>query len=232
MRLSKNFYFLVLFITFFISVVSQNYRKVSINKIKAEGKVWGIDLSHHQGDINWEKLKKEKPYFIFFKATEGVTHNDRNYREHYNNARKHGIIVGSYHFFSYKSSGKAQAKHFISVARFQKGDLPPVLDVEYRKKMPDHKKVTKEIKDFLVVVLKSTGYKPIIYCDYDFYKQYLKSEIKTDYYLWICDYRRQPTNKWLFWQITDKFKISGISGYVDFNLFNGNKQKLKNILIQ
>ncbi len=232
MRFSNKIFCLIILITTFNLVYSQNYRKVTLRQIKAEGKVWGIDLSHHQGDINWTKLVKGKPHFIFFKATEGATHNDRNYREHYKNARKNGIIVGTYHFFSYRSTGKAQAKHFLSVARLQKGDLPPVLDVEYRRKMPDEKKVTKEIKDFLIAVKKSTGLKPIIYCDYDFYKQYLKSELKSDYQLWICDYRRRPPGKWLFWQTTDKFKIEGIQGKVDFNLFNGGKDILKSILIK
>jgi lysozyme len=208
------------------------YRNVTYAQIKREGKIWGIDLSHHQANIDWNKLKTQKPYFIFLKATEGSTHRDTHYATYYKKARQSDIITGSYHFFSYKSKGKAQAKYFLRVAHLRKGDLPPVLDVEFRRNMPNDKKVTLEIKDFLETVTKSTGYKPIIYCDYDFYKRYLKGKLKQDYSMWICDYRRKPSGKWLFWQTTDSFKIAGIKSRVDFNLFNGGKNKLKSILIK
>ncbi len=232
MRLKEKGLLVLLFLFAYFFVFSQNYNRVTFKQIKSEGKIWGIDLSHHQGDINWNKLITEKPYFIFLKSTEGATHHDRKYREYYKNARKHGIIVGTYHFLSYRSSGKAQAKHFLKIARLNKGDLPPVLDAEFRKNMPDNEKVTKKIKDFLDTVIKTTGCKPIIYCDYDFYVKYIKGKLNQNYSLWICDYRHRPHGKWLFWQTTDRFKIAGINGRVDFNLFNGNKEKLKNILIK
>lgn len=215
-----------------LSLSSQSYRKVTFHQIKKEGKIWGIDLSHHQSKIDWDKLEKQKPYFIFFKATEGLTHKDTQYSTNYKNARKKKIITGSYHFFSYKSTGKAQAKVFLSVAKFQKGDLPPVLDAEFKRNMPSTEKVTKELIEFLKYVTVKTGVKPIIYCDYDFFEKYLKNKLKTKHHLWICDYRRKPKAEWLFWQTTDKFKIAGIKGNIDFNLFNGNKEKLKSYLIK
>jgi len=221
-----------LLILFSIAVSSQSYRKVTLHQIKAEGKIWGIDLSHHQSEIIWTKLGKHKPYFIFFKATEGKSHRDTKYSENYKNARKNKITTGSYHFFTYKSTGIAQAKFFLSVAKFQKGDLPPVLDAEFKRNMPANSKVTKELIEFLKYVTVKTGVKPIIYCDYDYYEKYLKNKLKNKHQLWICDYRRKPKADWLFWQTTDKFKIDGIKGNVDFNLFNGNKEKLNKILIK
>ncbi|HRZ97818.1 MAG TPA: GH25 family lysozyme [Paludibacter sp.] len=217
------------FLSFTIS--AKSYRKVTFHQIKVEGKVWGIDLSHHQSTIDWDKLQSQKPYFIFFKATEGISHKDTKYSENYKNARKRKIITGTYHFFTYRSTGKAQARFFLSVAKFQKGDLPPVLDAEFRRNMPSDSKVTKELIDFLKAVTTKTGRKPIIYCDYDYYEKYLKNNLKTKYQLWICDYRQKPKADWLFWQTTDNFKIAGIKGNVDFNLFNGNKDKLNTILI-
>ncbi len=232
MNLKKIFY-LVLFLFFTgNSFSTQKYRNITYSQIKNEGKVWGIDLSHHQGEINWEKLVEQKPHFMFFKATEGTSITDTKYKSHYKNARTNNILVGSYHFFSYRSTGKAQAKHFLSVANVQKGDFPPVLDVEFKRKMPEKKKVTKEIIDFLKAVTAKTGYKPIIYCDYDYYLKYLKGNLKNEHNLWICDYRSKPDAKWLIWQTTDRFEIAGVSGKVDFNLFNGNKDKLNDVLIK
>lgn len=230
-RLKTTYSLLVLTLFIFSSNSSaQNYRKVTFHQIKSEGKIWGIDISHHQSTIDWKKLKKQKPHFIFFKATEGASHKDKKYTENYKNARKQGIIVGSYHFFSYRSTGEAQANHFLKTARYKSGDLPLVLDAEYAPNMPSNKVVTKELTDFMKIVTRKTGKKPIVYCDYDYYKQYLDGNLKNKHYLWICDYRQKPDCDWTFWQTTDKFSISGVKGGVDFNLFNGTKGELEALL--
>ncbi len=223
---------LIIFVVFVlqIKVEASDYRKVTFRQIKAEGKIWGIDLSHHQSTIDWEKLKKQTPDFIFFKATEGASHTDTRYNDNYKKARKQKIIVGSYHFFSYKSNGRDQANHFLNVAHLKGGDLPPVLDAEYRKNMPADKIVTRELISFLKTVTAKTGKRPIIYCDYDYYKQYLEGKLKNEHLLWICDYKHKPRCEWTFWQTTDRFVIQGISGKVDFNLFNGTKVELRRLL--
>lgn len=223
----------VIFFLFYSSTFQSqaiNYRTITYDQAKSSGLIWGIDLSHHQTDINWKKLEDQKPYFIFLKTTEGATHTDRLYQTNYKEARKLDILVGSYHFFSYRSGGKAQALHFLRTATYQKGDLPLVLDAEYHKKMPQKHVVTRELIAFLKTVKQKSGLKPIIYCDYDYYKDYLAGKLKSDYYLWICDYRREPDCKWTFWQTTDKFKISGVPGTVDFNIFQGTEKELKKML--
>jgi lysozyme len=198
-----------------------------------DGKVWGIDISHHQGKINWDKLaKNKKPHFVFIKATEGTSHRDKRYKENLKAARKNKIPAGTYHFFTYRKGGKAQAEHFLKTADIKPGDLPPVLDVEYLRKMPERKKVTKEILIWLEIVEKKLGYKPIIYCDYDYYLEYLKGHLKGTYKLWICDYRNEPTCKWTFWQKTDRKRFLGIKGNVDYNLFKGSEEELKKLLVK
>ncbi len=228
----KSLLLLLFSISIAISTVyaANKYRKVTLKQIKAEGKVWGIDLSHHQADIDWDKLKEQKPHFVYLKTTEGCTIYDTKYEENYRKARKAGITVGSYHFFSYRSNGRAQAEHFLKRAKYKTGDLPLVLDAEYRGNMPSEKIVRQELIAFLKVITTRTGYKPIIYCDYDYYEQYLKGHLKNEHQLWICDFRHEPDAKWLIWQTTDKFKIPGVDGNVDFNIFNGSKQKLNNLL--
>jgi len=223
-------FLLVSFTILSLRLTAHNYRQITMSQIRSEGKVWGIDLSHHQSDVEWEKLSKHKPNFIFFKATEGVTHIDTKYSQNYDNARKEGIIVGTYHFFSYKSSGRAQAEHFLSVAKYQAGDLPLVLDAEYARYMPSSAIVTKELIDFMKTVTQKTGKKPIVYCNYKFYKQYLERELKNEHMLWICDFKNEPNGNWHFWQATDQFKIAGVRGTVDFNIFNGTLKKLTELL--
>ena len=204
-------------------------RKDIINDTKTA--VWGIDLSHHQGNVNWNKLIKNKPHFVFCKVTEGNSHQDTKYCYYSAQARKNNIKMGAYHFFSFNSSGKLQANYFIQHSKLQKGDLPYVLDAENKCEMPNQKVVTKELISFLETVETQTGVRPIIYCKKEFYSKYLKAHVKKAYPLWICDFKRKPKTDYLFWQKTDNFKVDGIKGRVDFNVFNGNKRQLERLTI-
>lgn len=194
--------------------------------------VWGIDLSHHQGHINWDKLcQNNKPYFVFFKVTEGTSHKDSRFNSYIDKARENNIKVGAYHFFSYRSSGKSQARHFLAHAKLQKGDLPYVLDAEYNRHMPKQSKVTREILAFLETVEAETSIRPILYCEAGYYNTYIKNETNKDYHLWLCDFRRKPKSSHSFWQKSDKFTLAGVNGTVDFNVFNGSKRELDRLLI-
>ena len=99
---------------FFLSCTTQ---KETAKQTTENTKVWGIDISHYQEVFDWDRLKEHEPGFIFVKATEGTTIQDSKYAEYYKAIRKLDIPVGSYHFFTYKTSGKDQAKNFLSTAR-------------------------------------------------------------------------------------------------------------------
>ncbi|MEI6346483.1 MAG: GH25 family lysozyme [Bacteroidota bacterium] len=195
--------------------------------------VWGLDISHHNVKIDWFKLIVTKPNFVFIKSTEGSTLKDEQYDSNWVYLKRHRILRGAYHFFSYKSTGELQAQYYISNVKLSKGDLPPVLDVEYSKKMPSAKKVTKQIIKWLTLVEKHYNVKPIIYCSWRYYKKYLKGKIGTDYPLWICDYRGVPdsSTNWVFWQHTDKFKVPGINISFDRNVYRYDSLRLKKLLI-
>jgi lysozyme len=211
---------------FFLSCTTQ---KETAKQTTENTKVWGIDISHYQEVFDWERLKEHEPGFIFVKATEGTTIQDPKYTEYYKAIRKLDIPVGSYHFFTYKTSGKDQAKNFLSIAKLQRGDLPLVLDAEFAKTMPDKKTINKEISDFITAVYNKTKQYPIIYCAYKYYLLYLKDTLPKKCKLWIVDYRGKPDCDWTFWQITERYKIAGIKGYVDYNLFRGSKKDLENM---
>lgn len=77
----------------------------------------GIDISHHQGEINWDKLSqasmgKEPISFIFIKGTEGTSLLDENFNDNFYQAREHGFLRGVYHFFLPEKSAKEQAEFF------------------------------------------------------------------------------------------------------------------------
>jgi lysozyme len=210
-----------------------NRPEMTINDVKDTGNPWGIDISHYQSDIDWNTLQIEKPHFMFIKASEGIDLKDHKYDVYYSEAKKIGIPVGSYHFFSYKSSGKDQAENFLSVAQHQTGDLLPVLDAEYIRKMPkDRQKITEELTNFVNTVYERLGFYPIIYCSYRYCQTYLTEAIQKKCKLWIVDYKNKPNGNWTLWQATNKFKLSSIKGHVDLNIFNGSIHAMKDIFFQ
>lgn len=191
------------------------YKKVVATKDKQEF-VWGIDLSHHQKNVDFDKLITEnKPAFVFLKATEGKSHIDDAFTERLSKFRGLGIPVGGYHFFNYNASGKEQEAHYIKTADLQKGDLYPVLDVEMKHSSSQSKQwIVREIKTFCEVVKAEYGVEPIIYCEYDYYRKYLKEEF-SDYQYWISDFFREPRCKYVMWQY-DILHVEGV-GSIDNN---------------
>jgi len=218
------------------SFKKEKFERVDLEEIPIDPamdhvKTWGLDISHYQEVYDWKVLKEHDVGFIFVKATEGTTLQDSKYKEYYNKIRELKIPVGSYHFFTYMTSGKTQAKNFLSFAKFQRGDLPLVLDAEFAKKMPKRESVIKELNDFVMAVYSKTKTYPIIYCPQNYYLQYIKGNLPTKCKLWIVDYRGKPNCDWTFWQTTEKYRAHGIKGYVDFNQFNGTKKDLKLLLL-
>ena len=196
---------------------------------QSEDQIWGLDISHHQGSIDWKEVAAEKPDFVYFKATEGCTHGDANYEDNRAQARKYGIVSGAYHFFSFTSPGIRQALHFIQTARLKKGDLPPVLDVEWIRPMPSVSAVVREVTTFLTTVEKEIGVRPVIYTDCMLFNQFLKPGLPKEYKLWIASYQSKPACKCIFWQKSNNYKISGIQGSVDYNVFMGSKSQFQGI---
>lgn len=90
----------------------------------------GIDVSHHQGDINWNKVAKEPIGFVYIKATEGETYVDSKFKKNIVGAKKVGLPVGVYHYFRMTSGAHKQFKNFYNTVKKYKIDLIPMVDVE------------------------------------------------------------------------------------------------------
>lgn len=232
--------YVFLFYHFFVGPTGFRWRALYGDAEYPEGfEIHGIDISHYQGKIDWEQLKnamiKGCPVrFVIIKSTEGSSRLDENFRENFNQARDFGFIRGVYHFWSNKSTAREQAYYFLDQVHLTDGDLPPVLDIE-------HKPADKSVEDFqrdvltwLHIVEDKYHVKPIIYTYYKFKEQYLSAPVFEDYPYWIAHYyvdKVQYKGKWKFWQHTDVGKLPGIKGYVDFNIYNGSYNELKQLCI-
>ena len=150
---------------------------------------------------------------------------------HKRNLEKHDILHGAYHFWSFRTNGTQQAKRFIKYANLKKGNLAPVVDVEYsRRRLPSKRKVVRELKRFCRVIEKRYGVKPIIYTQPRLYAKYLKDDFK-DYPIWFADYSNRPKGNWAIWQHTSRARLYGIRGRVDKNIMKTDKELLKQLVM-
>lgn len=229
---------LLLFYYFFIRPYS--YRWKPCYGFKGYGvclpvgyKVHGIDVSHHQGEIDWNAVKattsQDFPIqFVFMKATEGGDHKDKRFDENFCRAAEVGLTRGAYHFYNPNTDPIRQADFFISQVKLKAGDLPPVLDIERKPK--DKVLLQADLIKFLHRLELHYGVKPIIYTSYKYKMRYLNTPELTDYPLWIAHYYVDELSyegAWKFWQHTDYGTVPGIAESVDLNVFNGTLKELQ-----
>lgn len=186
----------------------------------------GIDVSKHQGTINWEELKRNaKIKFVYIKATEGSNYVDPRYKENIKNARKHGFKVGSYHYFTDLSSARMQFQNFIQNTNRDEQDLLPVIDVEKRSKWTPQQ-LRDSVKVFADLIEDYYGCKPLIYTFETFFNKNLGKAFEK-YPIFIAKYpkgQEQPNIngvKWVLWQFSECGRFKGVKdNLVDMSRFN------------
>jgi lysozyme len=222
------------------------YRKVKFTRYPEFGiaipgnyEIHGIDVSRYQQLIAWESVAAMnvqgiRMRFAFIKATEGVTNTDPQFGRNWRRSRANGLARGAYHFFIASKDGRLQAEHFIRRVDLEKGDLPPVLDVEQLNGVSPAV-LRREAREWLSIVEEHYGVRPIIYTNVDFYKSNLGKEFD-DYPLWVAHYYepRQPRIRrdWVFWQHSDEGRVNGIRARVDFNVFHGDSLAFSALLLK
>ena len=230
------------FYYFFVSPFGFRWRALYGDANYPEGyEIHGIDISHYQGEIDWDELRNNGMIercpvrFVMIKATEGSTRIDDRFAENFYQARVYGFIRGAYHFWSTRSSGRAQAEHFLRQVKLEDGDLPPVLDVEHKAKDQTPEEFKESVLTWLRLVEKAYDAKPIIYTYYKFKLTYLNDSVFNDYPYWIAHYYVDSVKyegPWKFWQHTDCGRLPGIKGYVDFNIYNGSYYDLQQLTLR
>lgn len=199
----------------------------------------GIDVSHHQGQIDWDRASRaslggDPVSFAFVKATEGASLTDPAFRRNISEARESGLVVGAYHYFRPEISAREQAEYFCDIVQLEPGDLPPVLDIEEAGSLrPDE--LRRAALEWLRLVRRHYGVRPIIYSNYAFRQRYLQSADFQPYPYWIAHYYRdhlQWQGPWKFWQHTDQGRLPGIPTRVDLNCYNGSMYDLQQLTIQ
>ena len=224
-----------------------------------EDRVYGIDMARYQhmnrrrrpANVAWKYLRitslgkysrkriKEETVdypisFVYLKCTEGVTVLNQFYKGDDQQVRNLGLHVGAYHFFQ-GTPAEEQLEWFLKHLHYEKGDLPPVLDIEptnaqILQKWGSDEKMFKEMRIWLKGVEKALGVKPILYVNQSFINNHLSKageEFQT-YDLWVARYGEfKPYSHMLYWQLSPDGKVSGIQNDVDINVFNGSKERFE-----
>lgn len=186
----------------------------------------GIDISHHQGNILWDKLKTEDISFIIIKATEGGDYKDPLFQKNWTNSKMNGYKTGAYHFYRLCKNGKEQAVNFIETVPNDPDNLPPTIDLEFGgncETNKSQKQILNEVSEFLELLELHYRKRPIIYATQEFYDEYLPGQFKK-HPVWIRDIFKKPKLKdrqWSIWQFANRGHVNGIATYVDLNVLNG-----------
>ena len=192
----------------------------------------GIDLSHYQGEVFWETVgENTKMAYVYLKATEGGDRIDERYENNIILAHKHGLKVGSYHFYRPKTEQVKQLENFMTQCRPGEQDLIPMIDIETKGGLSTEAFCDSLMK-FLDLVEKAYKQKPLLYTYTNFYNKWLVGKIP-QYPLMIAQYKdEEPVladdKEYIIWQYTCKGRIVGVKGYVDKSRFMG-KHGLKEI---
>jgi lysozyme len=243
-RLKPRYFFIGAFLVFtlFFCSIYLIYTGLFIpNKLfLPRDAIIGCDVSHYQGEIQWEVLSTQKISFAFIKATEGSSHIDAKFEENWNLASETNLYLGAYHFFSFESPGSTQAEHFCEQVGKRESMMLPVVDIEFygsfHEKNTDPIEIRKQLDAFIQVIEKNYGTKPIIYTTKEGYRHFIKGYY-LDCPLWIRSILTYPSldRTWTFWQYTSREQLKGYEGeetYIDMNVFHGDEEDFKELFIQ
>lgn len=190
---------------------------------RSEFPVQGIDVSHHQGAIDWPALPAQGVDFAYIKATEGGDHRDRLFAVNWAGARAAGIPRGAYHFFTLCRPGADQAANIIATVPREDDMLPIAIDLEYMGncgRRPTREELHAELAILIRLVEAHYGQPVLLYLTREFDETYQVSAT-VPRPLWLRRLAIEPNwtaRPWTIWQVSNSRRLRGIDGRVDWNV--------------
>lgn len=195
----------------------------SVNVDRAVYPCRGIDISAHNGEVDFDRVAADSIEFVYLKASEGGTWRDAFFERNYAAALRAGLKVGAYHFFRFDVEGWRQSVNLLQVLKDRHLDLPVGIDVEEWGNPAEF--TTEEIVDnlrSLVELLRQNGREVMIYTNKNGYYRFLRGRFD-DVQLWICSFTTpalSENSRWTMWQHSHKACVDGVQGPVDMSTFN------------
>ncbi len=206
----------------------------SVNVDRYRYPVAGIDVSKHNGDIDFEQVSDDDYQFVFIKASEGKTYKDDAFERNYEQAREAGLKVGAYHFFRKNRTAREQADNLLAAIRGKHLDLPLVIDLEddWGNGATVSRQTAIDRLMEMIDILAGKGYRVMIYTNLDGYEKYYK-DLLGDHDLWLCSFTSPdllPHLPHVIQQFSHEGTVSGIDGNVDLNVWRGSEKEWQRYL--
>lgn len=182
----------------------------------------GIDVSHHQGRIDWPRVAADDVAFAYLKATEGGDYRDDAFARNWDAARAAGLAVGAYHFFTFCRPGAEQADNVLATVPAAADALPLVVDLEFGGncgRVPAPADLRGELDAFLARVEPARGRRVVFYVTAEFLDAY--GAALPPRALWRRSLLREPEPlaRWVLWQYHNRGRVDGVDGPVDLDVF-------------
>lgn len=191
---------------------------------RKEFPVKGLDLSHHNGPIDFGRVAADSVDFVILKATEGVDYTDSCLVRNWRGATGAGLMTGFYHFFRFDRGGVRQGRHFLDAIDTLSTQMPLVIDFEQTGNRDDisYYQVVGRLRD-MAQYLQRCGHRVMIYCNHREYDRYIRGNFD-DLDLWLASGRLPEDNdRRHLWQHSHNGRVAGIATPVDINTFNGSR---------
>jgi lysozyme len=184
------------------------------------GESYGIDVSHHQGAIDWHRVAADDIGFAYIKASEGGDFVDDRFAENWSGSADAGLRRGAYHFFTLCTPGDVQARHFLDVVPSDPEALPPAVDLELAQncsERPATVDMTRELRAFMRIVEAATGREMLLYVGDDFEDHYMiRDAVQRSW--WLPRFLLRPSGGWALWQASAFATVEGVDGRVDLDV--------------
>lgn len=194
--------------------------------------VVGVDVSNHQGEIDWAVLAESGVAFAYIKASEGGDFRDKSFARNWAEAKRAGIPRGAYHFFTLCRSAAEQAQNFIDAVPKDPDALPPVVDAEHMGPCTatvtpgDHVAMLRELLDTLE---KRFDRRPLVYTTAEFESAKLAGALAGERF-WARSLVVPPgfrQGQWVIWQYHNRGRRRGVEGDLDLNVFRGTRAEFE-----
>jgi len=184
----------------------------------------GIDVSVHNGDIDWGKVKTDGIDFAIIRAGYGrlASQKDKRFEQNYSGAKAVGIPVGAY-WYSYamnENEARQEADVFLSVIKGKQFEMPVYFDLEEKKQFNLGKEKVSAIMRAFLEKVESAGYFTGLYGSASSLTTHTADDIKSRYTIWLAHWVNQTnySNAYAIWQYSSNGKVTGINGNVDLDI--------------
>ena len=184
---------------------------------------YGIDVSNHQGHVDWAAVAADGISFAYVKASEGGDFTDQRFQENWAGTAGAGLPRGAYHFFTLCRPGAQQAEHFLRTVPPEAAALAPAVDLELAgncSARPSREALQVELDEFLRRVEQAWGRTAVLYLGGDWESAYPQQQ-RSGRPLWLVSFLGRPDHEWSLWQLHGFARVAGVDGRVDLDVARG-----------